>query len=169
MKYLLKIWRVLPLGIQVILSRIIRPLFQVFAAGVIFNQDNKILLVKSTYQRFHPWGLPGGSLDYGESPEDAVKREVWEETGLIVEIKRFLLVKTWSPDRVGMYYLCEITGGEIQPTDEVSEADYFSLDDLPDVRPVDIDMFKALYRIMELQSSTLEGTPSIGTEQATMP
>jgi 8-oxo-dGTP pyrophosphatase MutT (NUDIX family) len=168
MKYLLKIWRVLPLGIQVILSRIIRPLFQVFAAGVIFNQDNKILLVKSTYQRLHPWGLPGGSLDYGESPEDAVKREVWEETGLIVEIKRFLLVKTWSPDRVGMYYLCEITGGEIHPTDEVSEADYFSLDDLPDVRPVDVDMFKALYRIMELQSSTLEGTPSIGTEQATM-
>ena len=168
MKYLLKIWRVFPLGIQVILSRIIRPLFQVFAAGVIFNQDNKILLVKSTYQRLHPWGLPGGSLDYGESPEDAVKREVWEETGLIVEIKRFLLVKTWSPDRVGMYFLCEITGGEIHPTDEVSEADYFSLDDLPDVRPVDIDMFKALYRIMELQSSTLEGTPSIGTEQATM-
>ena len=168
MKYLLKIWRVLPLRIQIILSRIIRPLFQVFAAGVIFNQDNKILLVKSTYQRFHPWGLPGGSLDYGESPEDAVKREVWEETGLIVEIKRFLLVKTWSPDRVGMYYLCEITGGEIQPTDEVSEADYFSLDDLPDVRPVDIDMFKALYRIMELQSSTLESIPSIGTEQATM-
>ena len=168
MKYLLKIWRLLPLRIQIILSRIIRPLFQVFAAGVIFNQDNKILLVKSTYQRFHPWGLPGGSLDYGESPEDAVKREVWEETGLIVEIKRFLLVKTWSPDRVGMYYLCEITGGEIHPTDEVSEADYFSLDELPDVRPVDVDMFKELYRIMELQSSTLEDTPSIGTEQATM-
>ncbi len=168
MKYLLKIWRLLPLRIQIILSRIIRPLFQVFAAGVIFNQDNKILLVKSTYQRFHPWGLPGGSLDYGESPEDAVKREVWEETGLIVEIKRFLLVKTWSPDRVGMYYLCEITGGEIHPTDEVSEADYFSLNDLPDVRPVDVDMFKELYRIMELQSSTLEGTPSIGTEQATL-
>ena len=168
MKYLLKIWRVLPLRIQIILSRIIRPLFQVFAAGVIFNQDNKILLVKSTYQRFHPWGLPGGSLDYGESPEDAVKREVWEETGLIVEINRFLLVKTWSPDRVGMYYLCEITGGEIHPTDEVSEADYFSLDDLPDVRPVDVDMFKELYRIIELQSSTLESIPSIGTEQATM-
>ena len=132
-----------------ILSRIIRPLFQVFAAGVIFDQDDKILLVKSTYQRFHPWGLPGGSLDYGESPEDAVKREVWEETGLIVEIKRFLLVKTWSPDRVGLYYLCEITGGEIYPTDEVSEAGYFSLDDLPDVRLLDVDMIKQLYKIVE--------------------
>lgn len=149
MKTLLKIWRVLPLRLQVILSRIIRPLFQVFAAGVIFNQDNKILLVKSTYQRFHPWGLPGGSLDYGESPEDAVKREVWEETGLNIEIERFLFVKTWSPDRVGLYYLCEITGGELHPTDEVSEAGYFSLDDLPDVRPLDIALIKNLYKIVE--------------------
>ena len=160
MKYLLKIWRVLPLWLQIILSRFIRPLFQVFAAGVIFDQDNKILLVKSTYQRFHPWGLPGGSLEYGESAEEAVKREVWEETGLIVEIKRLLLVKTWSPDRVGMYYLCEISGGEIHPTDEVSEADYFSLDDLPDVRFVDIDMIKELYRLTQLQGNVLDSITS---------
>jgi len=149
MKYLLKIWRALPSRIQIILSRIIRPLFQVFAAAVIFDRDKRVLLVKSTYQRFHPWGLPGGSLDYGERPEDAVIREVWEETGLNVEVERFLLVKTWSPDRVGLYYLCRITGGEIHPTDEVSEIGYFSLGDLPDVRPVDVDMIKQLYKIME--------------------
>jgi|SRR5687768_14800150 len=160
MKYLLKIWRVLPLRIQIILSRVIRPLFQVFAAGVIFNQENKILLVKSTYQRFHPWGLPGGSLEYDESPEEAVKREVWEETGLIVEVKRFLLVKTWSPDRVGMYYLCEITGGEIYPTAEVSEAAHFSLDDLPDVRSVDVDMINQLYKMVEFQNYALGNVPA---------
>lgn len=159
MKYLLKIWRVLPFRIQAILSRVIRPLFQVFAAAVIFNNDKEILLVKLTYQRFHPWGLPGGSLDYGESPEDAVKREVWEETGLNVEIERFLLVKTWSPDRVGLYYLCRITGGEIHPTDEVSESGYFSLDDLPDVRPVDVDMIKQLFKMVKLQSYALDGIP----------
>lgn len=160
MKFLLKIWRVLPLRIQIILSRIIRPLFQVFAAGVIFDRDNKILLVKSTYQRFHPWGLPGGSLDYDESPEDAVKREVWEETGLNVQIKRLLLVKTWSPDRVGLYYLCEITGGKIHPTDEVSEADYFSLDALPDVRSLDADLIKQLYKMAELKDYVYDGFPS---------
>ena len=169
MKYLLKIWRALPLRIQIILSRIIRPLFQVFAAGVIFNQDNKILLVKATYQRFHPWGLPGGSLEYGESPEDAVKREVWEETGLNVEIKRFLRVKTWSPDRVGMYYLCEIIGGEVHPTDEVSEVGYFSLDNLPDVRPVDIEMIKVLFSLWELQNNAIDSIPAVVSEQATPP
>ena len=157
----------LPLRLQIVLSRFIRPLFQVFVAGVIFNQDNKILLVKATYQRFHPWGLPGGSLEYGESPEEAVKREVWEETGLNVDIKSFLLVKTWSPDRVGMYYLCEITSGEIHPTDEVSEAGYFSLDDLPDVRPVDINMIKILFSIVEIQSDSIDSVPPVVSEQVT--
>ena len=55
-----------------------------------------------------------------------------------------------------MYYLCEITGGEIHSTDEVAEAGYFSLDDLPDVRPVDIGLITELYRLTESQSFTLE-------------
>jgi ADP-ribose pyrophosphatase YjhB (NUDIX family) len=147
-RFLLGVWRILPAGFQIILSRVIRPLFQVFSVGVIFNDAQKILLVKSTYQRFHPWGLPGGSLDYGETPEEAVKREILEETGLTVEIERFLFVKTWSPDRVGVYYLCKIIDGEFYPTDEVSEAAYFSPYDLPDVRPVDIDLIRNLYRMV---------------------
>ena len=142
--FLLQAWRILPLWLQVVLSRIIRPLFQVFAAAVIFNEDNKILLVKLTYQRFHPWGLPGGGLDYSEIPEDAVVREVLEETGLEIGIEKLLLVKTWRPDKVGLYYLCKINGGVFQPSDEVSEYGYFTLDDLPDVRPFDIDLIKQL-------------------------
>ena len=130
---------------QVLLSRIIRPKFQVFSAAVIFDKDNKIMLVKSTYQRSHPWGLPGGSLEYGEAPEDAVVREVWEETSLKIEIDRFLFVKTWTPDRVGMYYICHIEDGEFMPSDEVSEIGYFSLDNLPDVRPLDVTLIEQVY------------------------
>src|SRR5918996_787921 len=146
---LLKIWRVLPVWLQVVLSRIIRPLFQVFAAAVILDENKNILLVKSTYQRFHPWGLPGGSLEYGEHPEDAVIREVWEETGLHICIERLLLVNSWLPDRVGMYYLCRITDGIFHPSDEVSEFDYFSLDNLPDVRSLDRDMIKRLHQLVD--------------------
>src|SRR5215208_7229336 len=144
-RILLKIWRVLPVWLQMVLSRIIRPLFQVFAAAVILNEDKNILLVKSTYQRFHPWGLPGGSLEYGEHPEEAVIREVWEETGLRVCVERLLLINTLRPDRVGMYYLCKVTGGTFYPSDEVSEFAYFSLDNLPDVRTFDRDMLKRLH------------------------
>jgi len=148
-KILLKIWRIFPVWVQEILSRIIRPLFQVFAAAVIFNDHKNIFLVKSTYQRFHPWGLPGGSLEYGEHPEAAVIREVWEETGLNVCIERLLLVNSWLPDRIGLYYLCRITGGTFHPTEEVSEFDYFSLENLPDVRTLDRDMIRRLHQMVD--------------------
>lgn len=146
---LLKVWRVLPTRVQLIASRIIRPLFQVFAAAVIFDQNKNILLVKSTYQRFHPWGLPGGSLEYGEQPEEAAIREVWEETGLTICIEKFLLVNSWLPDRVGLYYLCRITDGTFHPTDEVSEYGFFPLDSLPDIRPLDFEILKRLHTMVQ--------------------
>ena len=146
---LLKVWRLLPLWLQFRLSRVIRPLFQVFAAAVIFDEHKNVFLVKSTYQRFHPWGLPGGSLEYGEHPEEAVIREVWEETGLNICIEKLLLVNSWLPDRVGLYYFCRITDGTFHPSDEVSEFDYFSLDNLPDVRSLDRDMIKKLHQLVD--------------------
>ena len=145
--FLLQVWRILPLWLQIILSRAIRPLFQVFAAAVILNAENKILLVKMTYQRIHPWGLPGGSLEYSETPEVGVVREVHEETGLEVEVEKLLLVKTWSPDKVGLYYLCKIKAGTFQPSDEVSEHGYFSMADLPDVRPFDVGLFDQIFKM----------------------
>jgi ADP-ribose pyrophosphatase YjhB (NUDIX family) len=148
-KILLQIWRIFPAWLQDILSRMIRPLFQVFVAAVMFDEEKKILLVKSTYQRFHPWGLPGGSLEYGEHPEKAVIREVLEETGLKICIERFLLVNSWRPDRVGLYYLCRIVDGTFHPSEEVSEFAYFSVEDLPDIRPIDINMIKRLHGMVE--------------------
>ena len=103
------------------------------------------MLVKSTYQRHHPWGLPGGSLEYGETAEEALLREIWEETSLTIEIEKFLFVKTWKPDRVGLYYLCRIKDGGFHPSDEVCELDYFSPDNLPDVRSQDVDLIKQIY------------------------
>jgi len=148
-RILLQIWRIFPAWLQDILSRIIRPLFQVFVAAVMFDEDKKILLVKSTYKRFHLWGLPGGSLEYGEHPEQAVIREVLEETGLKICIERFLLVNSWRPDRVGLYYLCRIVDGTFHPSEEVSEFAYFSVEDLPDIHPIDVGMIKRLHRMVE--------------------
>ncbi len=146
-RFLLQVWRILPLWLTIILSRIIRPLFQVFAAAVVFNDEHKILLVKMTYQQYHPWGLPGGSLEYSETPEAGVVREVHEETGLEVEVERLLLVKTWSPDKVGLYYLCKVKAGTFEPSDEVSEYGYFSMADLPDVRPFDVGLLDKIFQM----------------------
>ena len=62
------------------------------AVAVIVNDNNKILLLKrSDYEdQWMPskWALVGGAIDKGESPEDACKREIKEETGL--EIDKFV-------------------------------------------------------------------------------
>jgi len=154
-RLLLQIWRILPPWLQLVLSRIIRPLFQVFSAAVIFDDRQRILLVKLTYQRFHPWGLPGGALEYGENASDAVIREVWEETGLVVEIEKLLLNKTFAPDKFAMYYLCKIKEGVFLPSDEVSEYGYFSRDQLPDIRPKDYALINEIYEIMGFKAREL--------------
>jgi hypothetical protein len=60
-----------------------------------------------------------------------------------------LLVNAWRPDRVGLYYLCRITGGTFYPSDEVSEFAYFPIEDLPDVRALDKDMIKRLHGLVD--------------------
>jgi ADP-ribose pyrophosphatase YjhB (NUDIX family) len=147
-KILLAIWRLFPHWLQQIASRMIRPLFQVYSAAVIFNEQKEILLVKLTYQRIHPWGIPGGGLNHGEQPAEAVVREMFEETGITLEIEKLLFIKTWKPDRVGMYYLCRIKEGVFQPSEEVSDFGYFSKDNLPDVRPFDIRLIQQIYEMV---------------------
>ncbi len=107
-RFLLQVWRVLPYWLQLILSRLIRPLFHVGVTAVIFDRDHRIFLGKATYQRFYPWGMLGGALEYGEDLEEAVVREILEETSLIAKVERLLLVKTFAPDKFILYYLCTI-------------------------------------------------------------
>lgn len=154
-RVLLQVWRVLPLWFQVILSRIIRPLFQVFSAAIILDSECRIFLVKSTYQRFHPWGMPGGNLEYGESAEDAIIREVWEETGFRVSIEKLLMTKTFAPDKFALYFLCVIKDGVFQPSDEVSDYGYFTLENLPDIRQGDVVLLNEVYDMMGIREHEL--------------
>lgn len=54
------------------------------ARGYVLNHDGDILLVKMDSE--HPWSLPGGHIDPGETPYDALKREVWEELGIQINV-----------------------------------------------------------------------------------
>ncbi|MBI4769386.1 MAG: NUDIX hydrolase [Chloroflexi bacterium] len=86
-------------------------------------QNHQLLLVQ---HRHHDnsrayWLLPGGGHEPGESPEDCVRREMREETGLEVRVERLLLefVKEWPGSRQTMAtYLCTPLGGEARPGHE---------------------------------------------------
>jgi ADP-ribose pyrophosphatase YjhB (NUDIX family) len=124
-------------------------------SAVIFDGEFRIFLGKSTYQRFHPWGLLGGGLEYGEDAEEAIVREIWEETSLRIKADKLLLIRSFMPDKFILYYLCRIQSGAFQPSDEISEAGFFTIDALPDIHPRDFDVIKQIFEMMGPQKHEL--------------
>lgn len=98
-------------------------------------KDNKVLLIKRGVEPFKGyWGTPGGYIEWDESAEDAVRREVREETSMDVEDVKFVAVKT-DPHRhpkqvIDLIYLVK-TSGEPKFGDDTTEAEWFDLDNLP--------------------------------------
>lgn len=102
--------------------------------GIIIR-DNKILLIKRGNEPFKGyWALPGGYVDWNESTEEAVAREVLEETGLKVNSCELIGVYS-SPNRhpkqvINVAYRVATTG-EPKAADDALEFKWCSIDDLP--------------------------------------
>jgi 8-oxo-dGTP pyrophosphatase MutT (NUDIX family) len=94
--------------------------------------DNQVLLVKRDSPAL--WELPGGKMLPDESPERAVVREVYEETGIHVDISELLgwYERTGFRAHHAPVYLCRQTGGRLQPQlNETTQVRYFALQALP--------------------------------------
>ncbi len=85
------------------------------------------------------WSLPGGGVESGERLEDAVVREVFEETGLHVTADSLATVfERIMPDesnRCEYHYVlidfyCTVTGGELRPGDDSRDARWFKVSEL---------------------------------------
>jgi 8-oxo-dGTP diphosphatase len=103
----------------------------VFAA--IFDKEGRILCVRMNYGT-HAWTTPGGRVELGESPLDALKREVLEETGLEVVPEELVGVysKPHKNDIVLFFRAGVMAQNPWQPNDEIAQMGYFGRDDLPE-------------------------------------
>ena len=108
-------------------------------SAAVFDAQRRILLTRRTDNGL--WCLPGGAAEAGESVAEACEREVREETGLIVRVKR--LVGIYShPDQlivypdgnkfqiVALHFEVEVTGGKLGLSNETTDFGYFAMDEM---------------------------------------
>jgi len=104
-----------------------------------------IILIKRAKEPFG-WAIPGGFVDYGESLEDAARREAWEETSLKVELLRQLGAYS-APDRDPRHHTLSVVflaraQGKPEARDDALEVGVFTEEDLPS--PLAFDHAKIL-------------------------
>jgi 8-oxo-dGTP diphosphatase len=104
--------------------------FRIAVSALLFDEEQRILLAHR--RDIDWWNLPGGGMEAGETVEEAVEREVLEETGLEVKVERLVGVYS-KPQKqeVVLTFHCRKVGGVLTETEESRECCYFVLDDLP--------------------------------------
>lgn len=91
----------------------------VSCAGLVTNEEGKILLVKSPLRG---WEYPGGLIESGETFEQALKREIREESGVEAEITGFVgICKNLAKDIVNIDFTCRYVSGELRTSEESTE------------------------------------------------
>jgi 8-oxo-dGTP diphosphatase len=108
-------------------------------AAVVFNNQNKLLLVRRGKEPGKgSWGIPGGVVELGENLEDAVKREIQEETGIDVEPTDVITVvnRIFNDDEgriqfhyIIVEYLCRSANRTPKASDDVDRALWVSIEE----------------------------------------
>jgi 8-oxo-dGTP diphosphatase len=104
--------------------------------AAVLVRDGRVLLVKHKIEPgLGGWGLPAGFMEWGESPEESLQREVFEETGLECYSPKLVTV---CSDMIKPYGHVVILGYEVfssgdspVPGDDAADAKFFSLNDRP--------------------------------------
>ena len=108
-------------------------------SAAIFDDQGRVLLTKRKDNG--KWCLPSGGMDPGESVAEACEREVWEETGLRVRVKRLVGVYSHSDQLViyadgnkaqivALHFEVEIISGEPGLSNETTDFGYFTLEEI---------------------------------------
>ena len=104
--------------------------------ALIFNPAGEVLMIR-THKWSNLWGIPGGKIKYGEPAEDALRREIMEETGLAIRNIQFAIVQDCIHSKefmreahfVLLNYTCDSDGGVVTLNDEAEEYQWMTSGD----------------------------------------
>ncbi len=110
--------------------------FTVTAGAVVSDERGRVLLLRHTLRGGSGWGLPGGFITAGEQPDEAVRREVREETGLELDSVELAFVRTLkAAQQVEVIFRARMRAVAVsgqRASFEVERAEWFARDRLPE-------------------------------------
>jgi len=130
LKIISKIWKMLPRDGRIFLARLTQQKFTVSVAAVISNEKGEVLVLDHVLRPASGWGLPGGFMQHFEQPDEAIRRELLEETGLEltdVEIYRIRTLKR----HVEIIFTARSNGTGNVLSREITDIKWFAPDGLP--------------------------------------
>lgn len=134
--------------------------------GLLFRNTSEVLLIKHLTigkNKFF-YAPPGGGIDFGESAEESLIREFYEETGLIVRIKNFLFTHEYLHPpfhEVELFFAIEETGGQLKiGKDPEMESDSQIIEEvkfwnLEDIQKKDATLFHNIFRLGKTSTELL--------------
>lgn len=134
-------------------------------AAFIKKNDKYLVVFEPRFNNNGIWRVPGGRLEYGETVEEALIREMKEELNVDININRYLgfgqdhviIRKKLKASRLIHYFECEIVNGEPEiMEDEASEIKWVTLNEMKKLEPLEgsiIDMFKRFKTDLEVKQN----------------
>lgn len=130
-KLIRRVWRLISPDTRAWLVRSTQSQFTVSAAAVVSKGKGEVLLLNHVLRPYSGWGFPGGFLDKGENAEDAIRREVREETGIELTQLALNSVRT-SGTHIEVLFSAVAVGEPIVRSAEIIELRWFAPNELPD-------------------------------------
>jgi len=132
------IWRRVPRVFRRMAMRATNARFTVTAAAIVVDKQGKVLLLKHRFRPGTGWGIPGGFIEAGEQPDEAVRRELREEVGLELAGVEVVTTRAFhKPRQIEIVFRCRPKGDASPQSIEIRRASWFSIDSLPEGLPVD--------------------------------
>jgi 8-oxo-dGTP diphosphatase len=124
------IWRTMPPPLRMIVIRTTQRKFTVSVAAVIINEKGEVLLLDHVLRPASSWGIPGGFIESGEQPIDAVKRELREEVGIELTDVQIFRARTIYR-HVEILFRARSAGKPEVKSREINAARWFNPNELP--------------------------------------
>lgn len=131
---LANLWRGTPARVRRAGVWLTQTRFTVTAGAVVLDGRGRVLLLQHTFRKGSGWGIPGGFIERGEQPDDAIRRELREETSVEMSDLRLVAARTLRrPRQIELLYVARIAAGARARAEsvEIRRAEWFARDALP--------------------------------------